>query len=210
MKSKSHFPLLTAVPALCVAACHSPAASPVQQANVTNTTNVEVAVPQGAAQPVNRAEGLNRATEEGPAPNVPAQPSTDQASPAEFVARYAALLQARKFDQAYAFLDPSMNVTKAQFEKRVAGYKTIHAAIGKVGPVEGAAGSLYDTVQLTLTGEKADGTPYSLTGPLTLRRVNDVPGSTAEQRQWHIYKMDLSANPKTAKKLVNQIQGGKK
>ena len=205
MTGKSHFPLPAAF-ALFLSACHSPAASPTQQTQITNTTNVEVAVPQGAAQPVNR-EALNRTTEEGPAPNIPAQPSKDQTSPVEFVARYAALLQAHKFDEAFGLLDPSMNLTKAQFEKRLAGYKTIHAAVGKIGPVEGAAGSLYDTIQLTLTGEKKDGTPYSLTGPVTLRRVNDVPGSTAEQRQWHIYKMDLTSNPKTAEKLLKQTKG---
>lgn len=200
--------LVSATVALSLAACHSPAASPPQQANVSNTTNVEVAVPQGAAQPANREEALNRAAQEGPAPNVPAQPSNGNASPADFVARYAGLLQARKFDQAYSYLDPAMGMTKAQFEKRLSGYRTIHAAVGKIGPVEGAAGSLYSTVQLTLTGERADGTPYTLTGPVTLRRVNDVPGSTQEQRQWHIYKMDLSSNPKTAEDLMNQSQGG--
>lgn len=196
MTGQSHFPPAPAVLAFCLGGCHSPAASPVQQTNVANTTNVEVAVPQGAAQPVNRAEALNRAKEEGPAPNIPAQPSNGQTSPAQFVVRYAALLEAHKFDEAYNFLDPSINLTRPQFEKRLSGYKTIHPAVGKIGPVEAAAGSLYDTVQLTLTGEKADGSPYSLAGPVTLRRVNDVPGSTAEQRQWHIYKMGLSSNPK--------------
>jgi hypothetical protein len=28
---------------------------------------------------------------------------------------------------------------------------------------------------------------------MTLRRVNDVDGSTAEQRKWHIYKADFPA-----------------
>jgi len=28
---------------------------------------------------------------------------------------------------------------------------------------------------------------------MTLRRVNDVDGSTAEQRKWHIYKADFAA-----------------
>ena len=209
MQGKPHAPLASAALALCLGACHSPAASPPQHSNVTNTTNVEVAVPNGGAQPVNRLEALNRATEQGPSPNVPAKPSSGHASPADFINRYAALLQAHQFDQAYTLLDPSMRLSKAQFEKRLSGYKMIDAAVGKVGPVEGAAGSLYATAQLTLTGEKADGTPYTLTGPVTLRRVNDVPGSTPEQRQWHIYKMDLSSNPKTAEKLVKrQTKGG--
>lgn len=182
-----------AVLALAVAGCNSQP----QQANVANGTRNEVAVPQGALQASNVSRALNRVSGEGPMPQPStAQQSDAQPSPADFVARYAALLQAHKFDDAYKLLDPSMNLTKKQFEQRLAPYKTIHAAVGKIGPVEGAAGSLYDTVQLTLTGEKADGSRYSLTGPVTLRRVNDVPGSTAAQRQWHIYKTDLSSNPK--------------
>jgi hypothetical protein len=183
-----------------IAACHSPPASQTQTANVSGGSNVQVPVPSAPQNVVNAAQP--------PAPR-PAAGNVQPPSPEAFVASYASLLQAHKFDEAYKLLDPSMNVTKKQFEQRLAPYKTIHAAVGKVGPTEGAAGSLYATVQLTLSGEKKDGAPYTLTGPITLRRVNNVPGSTPEQRQWHIYKMDLSSNPKTAEQLVNQTQGGR-
>ena len=151
-----------------------------------------------ALQPKNEAQPVTEANAQALAAPAPAtQQAGARPSPSDFIARYAALLQAHNFGEAYKLLDPSMGVTEQQFEKRLSGYKTIKADVGNVGPVEGAAGSLYDTVQLTLTGQKTEGTPYKVTGPVTLRRVNDVPGSTPEQRQWHIYKMDLSSNTKT-------------
>lgn len=159
-----------------------------------------MAARQGAAETVNRPQTGNRTAHQGRSPIAPAWPTGGDISPADLVGGYAALLQAHKFDQAYGFLDPSIGLTKAQFEKSLSDYKTIHAAVGKSGPVEGAAGSLYSTVQLALSGEKLDGTPYFLTGPVTLRRVNDVPGSTQEQRKWHIYKLDLSSSPRTSRK----------
>lgn len=67
-----------------------------------------------------------------------------------------------------------------------AGVKRYTATVGAPGAVEGAAGSLYVIVPVAVTGEKADGAPIHIRGVVTLRRVNDVPGSTAEQRQWHI------------------------
>lgn len=202
MTGKMRLSIGPAVVALALSSCNSPPASPPQQANVTGGTQKEVAVPKGALQPINGSEALNRASNQGPSAN-------PQQSPSDFVGGYAALLQAHDFDKAYKLLDPSMNVTSKQFEQKLAPYKTIHAAVRKIGPVEGAAGSLYDTVQLMLTGEKKDGTPYTLTGPLTLRRINNVTGSTPEQRQWRIYKMDLSSNPKTAERLIKQTQGGR-
>jgi hypothetical protein len=46
-----------------------------------------------------------------------------------------------------------------------------------------------------------------MTGPVTLRRVNDVPGSTEDQRRWHIVKMELTANPKAAESLLKNQAG---
>lgn len=52
--------------------------------------------------------------------------------------------------------------------------------LGEPGPAEGAAGSIYIEVPATVAGSPL------LSGAVTLRRVNDVPGSTAEQRRWHV------------------------
>lgn len=181
-----------------LSACERSTNSQTEQAGPANAAQSGMVVSKDALQPKNEAQPVTEANTQAPAaPSSASQEATAQPSPSDFIGYYAAVLQAHNFGEAYKLLDPSMGVTKQQFEKRLSGYKTIKADVGNIGPVEGAAGSLYDTVQLTLTGEKTDGTPYKVTVPVTLRRVNDVPGSTPEQRQWHIYKMDLSSNSKT-------------
>jgi hypothetical protein len=61
--------------------------------------------------------------------------------------------------------------------------------------MEGAAGSSYVDIPFRLYGKLTSGGPFDLAGMVTLRRVNDVPGSSEEQRRWHIYKSDLEARP---------------
>jgi hypothetical protein len=60
--------------------------------------------------------------------------------------------------------------------------------------MEGAAGSSYIDVPLQLTG-RMKGEEVALAGTATLRRVNDVPGSTELQRRWHIYRVELQPRP---------------
>ena len=58
--------------------------------------------------------------------------------------------------------------------------------MGEPGPMEGAAGSIFIEVPARVVLE-----PESLAGTVTLRRVNDVPGSTPEERRWRVYRTDL-------------------
>jgi hypothetical protein len=108
----------------------------------------------------------------------------------DVVAQFANLLKAKRYAEAHRLWSGD-TVSDANFAKRFAGYEFEGAAIGKPGRVEGAAGSLYVDVPLRLFFAKGDYSG-SLTGKMTLRRVNDVPGSTAEQRRWHIVRADLN------------------
>ena len=47
------------------------------------------------------------------------------------------------------------------------------------------AGSIYTTVQVIFYGDT-----YRRAANVILRRVNDVPGSTAVQRRWHIERIE--------------------
>jgi hypothetical protein len=80
--------------------------------------------------------------------------------------------------------------TEAEHAAYWAAFRTIAVAVPE-GRMEGAAGSSYYEVPATITGERTDGTAYRLEGPVVLRRVNDVPGATAEQLRWHIESVDL-------------------
>ena len=79
---------------------------------------------------------------------------------------------------------------KAQ-EPSYAAYKEVHANIGSPGKPEGAAGSIYVEIPIQLYGRLKSGGQFSKLGKMTLRRVNDVPGSTKEQREWRLYRAEL-------------------
>ena len=111
---------------------------------------------------------------------------------------FGGLLEQRKFDDAYRNWSDggrANGLSEAQFVAAYDKYSEIHSEVGAPGPVEGAAGSSYVDVPFRLYGKLKSGGPFNLVGKVTLKRVNDVPGSTEEQRKWHIYKSDLDARP---------------
>jgi hypothetical protein len=72
-----------------------------------------------------------------------------------------------------------------------APYAEYHAEVGAPGEIEGAAGSSYVEVPVTIYGRRRSGETFRQRGTMTLRHVNDVDGSTAEQRRWHIERSDV-------------------
>jgi membrane-bound inhibitor of C-type lysozyme len=70
-------------------------------------------------------------------------------------------------------------------------YAQYHAQVGAPGAIEGAAGSLYVEVPVVIYGRLKSGAELHQSGKAVLRRVNDVPGSTPEQRRWRIERIDL-------------------
>lgn len=108
---------------------------------------------------------------------------------ANVVQTYFALVEAKKFAQAKALWGP--NAAQAP---NLASYREYHAEVYKPGRIEGAAGSLYVTVPVKAYGVTGKGEKFEEPQVVTLRRVNDVDGSTAEQRRWHITKIDSPPN----------------
>jgi hypothetical protein len=80
----------------------------------------------------------------------------------------------------------------AAFEKRIRGNWTTHLEIGNPRDEEGAAGSIYVTVPAIFYNDQESGEPSRLETDVILRRVNDVPGSTEAQRQWHIERIEAA------------------
>ena len=116
----------------------------------------------------------------------------------QVVQRYGGLLEQRKFAEArQLWVDggKASGLSEAQFAAAYDKYASIHSEVGKPTDMESAAGSSYITVPFRLYGTLKSGGEFNMAGPLTLRRVNDVPGSTEEQRRWHIEKSDLSPRP---------------
>lgn len=84
----------------------------------------------------------------------------------------------------------SSGLSEEAFARRFEGYEELSVSVGAPGRIEGAAGSSYVEIPIRFRASR-DGAPFNATGTAVLRRVNDVPGSTAEQRQWRIYRLEL-------------------
>tara|TARA_B100000929_G_scaffold82971_1_gene64799 strand:- start:1358 stop:1759 length:402 start_codon:yes stop_codon:yes gene_type:complete len=106
---------------------------------------------------------------------------------------WGAALEQKQFAKAWAQFGEDgkrSGMSQQQYAESFAPYATITVAMPN-GRMEGAAGSLYYTAPTTITGTLKSGGNYKLQGPVILRRVDDVPGATAEQLRWHIYSTDL-------------------
>jgi len=123
----------------------------------------------------------------------PIAPNSAQGA-AQVVQRYYALLESGRQAEAWKLWSegsPSRPADAAAFARQFARYADYHAQVGAPGAIEGAAGSLFVEVPVVVYGRLKSGEEVHQSGKATLRRVNDVPGSTAEQRSWRIYGVAL-------------------
>lgn len=190
--------------AATAAACEpAPQPQPNEMEAVVNATRTDRAAPAGALgnDSVNVAEDNITPAER----DRNAQQQQQQAgSAAGVVEQFANLIVQRRFEEAYQLWDPQAGISAEQLARRFERFETMQAALRDESGPQGAAGSVYNEVQLTISGTRKDGSNYTVTGPVTLKRANDVPGSTAEQRRWRIVKMVLTSNPQAADALVDQ------
>lgn len=171
--------LFTAVIALC--ACNPTQRQPQRR---TSADNAKPAL-------VPRA----RVTD-GPAPAqrpvpVAKQPVVDPRSSeaaADIARGFVDLINRGRFDEAYMLLGPGAP-PRADFDRQFSAYSDLRATLGTPGDQEGAAGSIYLSIPVQLTGRQ-HGKRVDRSLDLILRRVNDVPGSTEAQRHWHIERID--------------------
>jgi hypothetical protein len=116
----------------------------------------------------------------------------------QVVQTYFALIEGGKYRRAWALWSDNgraSGMNARAFARSFDKYAEYHAQIGAPGRIEGAAGSLYVDVPVVAYGRLKSGEPFRLKGPVTLRRCNNVPGCTAEQRQWHIASTGLKPRP---------------
>jgi len=133
------------------------------------------------------ANGTASANEATPTATPTPARAIDPKSPeaAEAIVRdYYALIEARRFGEAAALISPAPDAMT--LETRFGTFAAIRAEVGGAGDGEGAAGSIYISVPARITVTRQDGTRAIIAEKVTLRRVNDVPGSTEAQRRWHI------------------------
>lgn len=119
----------------------------------------------------------------------PAEPrSTTPAAARALVEAYAGLAEKGSFEDAAKLWTD--RTAAAQFASSLEDYPNVRLTAGTPFDEEGAAGSIFIAVPLTLDLTLRSGSPYQMRCKATLRRVNDVPGSSDEQRRWHIESID--------------------
>ena len=110
------------------------------------------------------------------------------------VQRYYQAIDARHYRAAWLCWDrggAASGKSYAAFAHGFARTRHVRVAAGAPTDGEGAAGSAFVTVPVTVTATLTDGTPQRFRGSYTLRRGNDVPGATAAQRRWHLASAKL-------------------
>ncbi|ESQ90136.1 hypothetical protein ABAC460_10320 [Asticcacaulis sp. AC460] len=123
----------------------------------------------------------------------PAPKSSEAA--AAVITRYYSALNARDFDTAWRQWGDhgQPNQTRETFQAGFAHTQSTRVTIGKLEPAEGGAGSIYQTVPVTIDATLDNGKRQRFTGDYTVRRVNGVDGASAEQLRWHIDAAHLKA-----------------
>jgi hypothetical protein len=184
-------PVGSIVVVAAIAACSSQAPRS-QESNLSNAVAVNepaasAAPSEGGAAQVPPAPGTAAGLPDDRTPlsepQGPIDPKSAEAA-GQVVQHYGALIEQKRFDEA-APLWSDIKAGKT-FGDRFRAFREIHVQVGKPADMEGAAGSIYITVPVVLYGATSGGSPFNCRGDATLRRVNDVPGSTERQRQWHI------------------------
>ncbi|MDY0959994.1 hypothetical protein SOM26_14965 [Sphingomonas sp. CFBP8993] len=110
------------------------------------------------------------------------------AAAAAVVRRYYSAINAHDYSTAWTQWGPDGRPGQrfADFQKGFADTRATRVTIGTLPPSEGAAGSTYATIPVTVDAQLNDGRQQRFVGQYVVRRVNDVPGASAAQRQWHI------------------------
>ena len=170
--------------ALAIGACGAPeqAKEPV----VAGTSDIDVI--SGEASP---APTLAQGDDSAPPP---VEMPIRVGSPDDAIRVYYAALDAGEFARAYRLWGregEASGQSYAQFRQGFAATRATEVTI--TGPVEseGAAGSIYATVPVDVSATLKDGARQHFTGRYVLRRVNNVPGASEEQLNWHIESASL-------------------
>jgi hypothetical protein len=122
--------------------------------------------------------------------------TTDPKGPvaaADVVRRYYAAIDARDYATAWQQWgdDGRPGQTLASFQAGFTRTRSTGVTIGALPPAEGAAGSTYQKVPVTVSATLTDGTRQRFVGSYVVRRVNDVDGASAGQRRWHLASATL-------------------
>lgn len=127
-----------------------------------------------------------------PAPALTPDAERSETGARDILLDFARNIERSRFTEAWALLSDAdkRKWSEAQFAALFADLGEVTVAV-PTGAMEGAAGSLYYTAPVTITGTDRDGRPVRMEGEAVLRRVNDVDGASAAQLRWHFQSLTL-------------------
>jgi len=147
-------------------------------------TPTRVATPPDTAHAVVASD-----TSAPPAPaGEPAPDSTTASAAADVVRAYYAAIVAHDSPRAWRMWGQdgvASGQTLAQFAAGFAHTRGVAVAFGAPGAIEGAAGSRYCEIPVTVNAVTDRGARQRFVGRYVMRRA-DVDGATPSQRRWHI------------------------
>lgn len=106
---------------------------------------------------------------------------------------YYAAINARDFPRAHALWSDEGRASGQSLQQFADGFARtdgVSVQMGAAGQAEGAAGSRYLQIPVTVDARQSDGQTQRYTGSFTLR-MNVVDGAMPAQRNWHIASADL-------------------
>ena len=123
--------------------------------------------------------------------------SAENKEAVDVIRQYYDAINKAEYRKAYEFWAGEGKASKQTFEQFRKGFlltaPNTKINISDESPnIEGAAGSRYVTIPLTIESETIYGKKQKFAGEYVLKRVV-MDGATAEQRAWHIYSADIKS-----------------
>lgn len=110
---------------------------------------------------------------------------------------YYAAIGDSSYGEAYHYWASGGAASKRTPEEFARGFvdtRSVRVRTGSAGRIEGAAGSRYIEIPVTVDAVTSAGAHQRFSGSYVLRRAV-VPGATPEQRSWRIYTATLQRSP---------------
>ena len=110
---------------------------------------------------------------------------------------YYNAINARDYTRAYADWfnqGEASGQSFSEFKQGFANTASTSVEITGAGRIEGAAGSSYTTLPVTITSTTTARNTQKFSGTYTLRRLNDQTRVPVADQGWHIFSADLSAS----------------
>lgn len=128
-----------------------------------------------------------------PSPSPTTESDPEAKGPSDVIYEYYASINSSDYRGAYELWAGNGEASRKTFEQFRNGFANTartEVEIGKVGDEEGAAGSRYITIPVTIQARTKSGKDQRFTGEYVLRR-SVVGGATEEQRAWRIHSASI-------------------